>query len=236
MSRAIIAHLDEDTPFPHPNLALGTPNGLLAAGADLSPERLLSAYRQGIFPWFSEGEPILWWSPNPRMVLYPREFEPSRSLKKTLRKGRYRVLMDTAFEEVMAGCAAPREGQGGTWISPKMQSAYQNLFQQGLAHSFETWLDDTLVGGLYGVAIGQVFCGESMFSRVPDASKIAFAHMVDVLMQKNFQLIDCQMHTAHLASLHAREISRQTFLEELKRLAHGPDHRGPWTMPLPEGS
>jgi leucyl/phenylalanyl-tRNA--protein transferase len=204
-----------DTSFPPVKLALTYPNGLLAAGADLSPQRLLDAYRRGIFPWFSEGEPILWWSPDPRMVLVPAEFKLSKSLRKTLRNGRHEVRFDTAFEQVMRACAEPRAGQSSTWISQEMISAYGALHRQGYAHSVETWLDGELVGGLYGLAIGRVFYGESMFSRRPDASKIALARLCAHLQEQGCELIDCQMNTAHLSSLGGREIPRHTFLARL---------------------
>ncbi|MCX7176580.1 MAG: leucyl/phenylalanyl-tRNA--protein transferase [Proteobacteria bacterium] len=205
--------------FPPVETALIEPNGLLAAGGDLSAERLLSAYRRGIFPWYSPGEPLLWWSPDPRMVLFPSEVKISRSLNRTLKSAAYEIRLDSAFAEVMAACAAPREEGAGTWISAEMQTAYRCLNQLGYAHSVETWVDlegrSTLVGGLYGVAIGRVFYGESMFSRVSDASKIALAHLCRLLERRGFVVIDCQMTTAHLASLGAREIPRQEFVSGL---------------------
>ncbi|MEO6024790.1 MAG: leucyl/phenylalanyl-tRNA--protein transferase [Burkholderiales bacterium] len=208
----MIPWLEKDDPFPALSSALRNPNGLLAAGADLSPDRLINAYSQGIFPWFNAGEPILWWSPNPRMVIFPDELKVSRSLAKTLRNRPYEVRVDTAFSSVIKACAqAPRDGQNGTWISRQMIAAYVELHRRGIAHSFETWIDGRLAGGLYGVAIGRVFYGESMFSNVTDASKIAFMHLVRQLRRWNFGLIDCQMKTSHLASLGAREISRQEF-------------------------
>lgn len=204
-------------PFPPLEQALREPNGLLAAGADLSPGRLLDAYARGIFPWFNPGEPILWWSPDPRMVLIPHEFRPSRSLRKRLRRGDYEVKVDTAFRQVMLACAAPRAGQQGTWITPQMVEAYTHLHALGHAHSVETWMHGELAGGLYGVAIGRVFFGESMFTRVSDASKIAFAYLVAQLSDWGYGLIDCQMSTRHLASLGAREIPRSEFTELLAR-------------------
>jgi leucyl/phenylalanyl-tRNA---protein transferase len=231
----LISWLEPDAPFPDPSEALHQPNGLLAAGADLSPERLLSAYSQGIFPWFSEGEPILWWSPNPRMVLYPREFHPSRSLVKTLRNGDYEVRVDHDFSGVIRACAEPRQGQAATWINTAMLEAYQRLHQLGHAHSFETWSQGKLMGGLYGVALGGLFFGESMFSKMTDGSKIAFCHLVAHLRLNGFKLLDCQMHTEHLSSLKAREIPRKEFLKEVKRyrdIAHTP---GMWSL-MPEGS
>ena len=211
------------------------PNGLLAAGADLTPARLLDAYKHGIFPWFSAGDPILWWSPDPRMVLFPNEFKISHSLRKTLRRGNYEVRTDTAFEQVMRACAAPRDAEGGTWIQEEMIEAYVRLYHLGMAHSIETWMpaeeDNTkleLAGGLYGVSIGRMFYGESMFSRKTDASKIAAAHLSAQLSRWNFGMIDCQMKTAHLATLGAREIPRRQFLERLQELVHYPNTVSPW--------
>ena len=214
--------------FPPVETALADPNGLLAMGGDLSVERLLDAYRHGIFPWFNPGEPILWWSPDPRMVLFPHEFKISHSLRKTLRKGNYQVRTDTCFERVMRACAAPRDAEGGTWIQEEMIAAYVRLHRLGVAHSIETWMDGELVGGLYGVGIGRMFYGESMFSRKTDASKIALAHLALQLERWNFGMIDCQMKTAHLASLGAREIPRRQFLERLQELIHYPDTVTPW--------
>ncbi|RTL55480.1 MAG: leucyl/phenylalanyl-tRNA--protein transferase [Rhodocyclaceae bacterium] len=194
-------------------------NGLLAAGGDLSPERILAAYRRGIFPWFSVGDPILWWSPDPRMVLHPDAFKISRSLARTLRNAPYEVRLDTAFDQVVAACSAmPRAGQNGTWILPEMRAAYGRLHRLGYAHSVETWRDGQLVGGLYGIALGQVFFGESMFSTARDASKIALAHLCLYLRRRDFGIIDCQMETAHLASLGARPIPRRQFLDRLQQL------------------
>lgn len=215
-------------PFPPVETALREPNGLLAAGADLSPQRLLDAYSRGIFPWFNAGEPILWWSPDPRMVLFPQEFKLSRSLRKRLRRVDYAVKIDTAFKDVMLACAEPRIGQQGTWITPQMVDAYVRLHALGHAHSVETWIDGELVGGLYGVAIGRVFYGESMFTRVTDASKIAFAHLVAKLRDWGYGLIDCQMSTRHLASLGAREIPRSEFTALLARLTVQPSHPSSW--------
>lgn len=203
--------------FPPMTRALAEPNGLLAAGGALDPEWLLHAYRHGIFPWFSEGEPILWWSPDPRMVVFPGELRVTNSLRKTLHAGRFRVSCDTAFAQVIAACAAPREPGGGTWISPKIQEAYCRLHELGHAHSVEAWQDGKLVGGCYGVAIGRAFYGESMFHRVTDASKVAFAHLVRLLERLNFAVIDCQMTTAHLSSLGGREIPRSEFVAGLAR-------------------
>ena len=204
--------------FPPVEQALRSPNGLLAAGGDLSSARLLEAYRHGIFPWFGEGEPILWWSPDPRMVLFPHEFKVSNSLRKTLRNGRHEVRFDSNFEQVMRACAAPREGASGTWIVEEMIAAYCELHRLGYAHSVETWMDGELVGGLYGMALGRIFYGESMFSRRSNASKIALAHLSAQLKRWNFGMIDCQMNTPHLASLGAREIPRKEFIARLQDL------------------
>ncbi|HQR53819.1 MAG TPA: leucyl/phenylalanyl-tRNA--protein transferase [Burkholderiales bacterium] len=226
----MIPWLRPGDPFPPLHKALDYPNGLLAAGGDLSLPRLIDAYRRGIFPWFSDGEPILWWSPNPRMVLFPDELRVSRSLSKRLRRHDYEIRADSAFTAVMEGCAAPRQGQSGTWITAPMMDAYARLHAAGYAHSVETWMTGELVGGLYGVAIGGVFYGESMFARVTDASKIAFVHLVQQLRRKNFGLIDCQMQTAHLASLGAREISRANFTSRLRELLNYPNVPGPWHL------
>ncbi len=214
----MIPLLKNDIVFPPVTQALRAPNGLLAAGGDLSIARLLEAYRHGIFPWFSEGEPILWWSPDPRMVLFPGEFKVSHSLRKTLRRGRHEVRTDSAFEQVMRACAAPRDGASGTWIHEEMIAAYCQLHRLGHAHSVETWMDGELVGGLYGIALGRMFYGESMFSRRTDASKIALAHLAAQLARWNFGMIDCQMKTAHLISLGAREIPRNEFIARLQDL------------------
>ena len=220
------------SPFPPLASALADPNGLLAAGGDLSPQRLIEAYRSGIFPWFNEGEPILWWSPDPRMVLIlgAGELKISRSLGKVLKKGEYEIRFDSAFSQVMQACAAPRKRQAGTWIHPDMISAYTVLHQMGLAHSVETWIDGELMGGLYGIALGRMFFGESMFSHVPDASKIAFVHLVKQLERWNFGMIDCQMKTAHLASLGAREIPREEFSQKLKELVNCPERIEKWKL------
>jgi len=225
----MIPWLTSDADFPPPELALREPNGLLCAGGDLSPQRLLAAYRAGIFPWFSAGDPVLWWSPDPRMVLFPHEFRISRSLRRTLRSGRFEVRLDTAFSDVIRACAeTPRPGQNGTWITQAMQDAYRRLFELGFAHSVETWLDDQLVGGLYGIAIGRMFYGESMFSRQSDASKVAAAYLARHLAAKDFGMIDCQMNTPHLASLGAREIPRSEFLDALRALTAAPAAPGRW--------
>lgn len=216
----MIPWLDPHSPFPPAERALRDPNGLLAAGGELSSARLIDAYRKGIFPWFSEGEPVLWWSPDPRMVLVPREFKLSRSLGKRIKKHDFEIRVDSAFGHVMHACAEPRAEQRGTWISEPMITAYTALHVQGLAHSVETWRDGALVGGLYGVAIGRMFYGESMFTRETDASKLALAALTQQLARWDYGLIDCQMNTAHLASLGAREISRAAFLRELEVLVN----------------
>ncbi len=214
-----VAALDNDTPFPPINEALSDPNGLLAIGADLSTSRLLAAYQAGIFPWFSEGEPILWWSPDPRMVLFPQDFKLSKSLVRRLKKNDYEVRFNTNFRQVMEACAkTARAEQDGTWITPEIIDAYCELHILGYAYSAETWIDNILVGGLYGVLINKMFYGESMFHHVSDASKIAFAHMVEYLKKKDVGMIDCQMNTKHLASLGAQEIKRADFINQLKSL------------------
>jgi len=216
--------------FPAVETALADPNGLLAMGGDLSAERLLDAYRHGIFPWFNPGEPILWWSPDPRMVLVPGEIRVTRSLARRIRNGGFEARVDTAFVEVMRACAAPREGAGGTWISPAMIAAYTRLFEAGWAHSMETWRDGQLVGGLYGVAIGRMFYGESMFSRESDASKVALVRLAQQLQRWGFGLIDCQMETPHLASLGARTLPRAVFTARLAELVNLPHRPGPWNF------
>ncbi len=221
---------DTSLHFPDPGLALRDPDGLLAIGGDLSPERILSAYRQGIFPWYSDGQPILWWSPDPRTVLFPAHLKISRSLRKTLRKRNFRVTLDQAFDEVIAACAQPRPGSSGTWITTGMSQAYTLLHRAGRAHSVEAWLDDELAGGLYGISIGRVFFGESMFSHRPDASKVAFVHLVHQLESWGFPLLDCQVYSQHLASLGAEEINRTAFLRRLQPLCAMEGHPGNWAF------
>ena len=219
----MIPWLDVNTPFHDVSEALTTDApGLLAAGADLSPKRLLAAYQRGIFPWFSEGQPILWWSTDPRMVLRTGDFRISDSLRKTLKKiardgQRWEVRFDSAFEQVMRACAAPRRDGPGTWISEDIIAGYTGLHQQGFAHSSELWLDGELVGGAYGVSIGTMFYGESMFARVTDGSKVALAYLVHFLRQHGVELIDCQQETGHLASLGAKPIPRQDFIAHLQK-------------------
>ena len=203
--------------FPPLTKALQEPNGLLAAGGDLSPERLVQAYRHGCFPWFQDGQPILWWSPDPRTVLFPDELHVSRSLAKLIRQQRYQVSFDTDFETVIAACAAPRDYADGTWITDPMRAAYCELHRRGFAHSVEVRENGELVGGLYGLAMGRLFFGESMFSRADNASKVGFVTLVEHLRAAGFVLIDCQMPTNHLHSLGAREISRASFAEHLAR-------------------
>jgi leucyl/phenylalanyl-tRNA--protein transferase len=221
--------LERDDPFPDPAKALKDPNGLLCAGADLSLARLQEAYRRGIFPWYSRGEPILWWSPDPRMVLFCDELKVSRSLAKSLRNKGFEVRIDSAFAGVIRACAEPRKGEPGTWIGKDMQAAYLALHRAGHAHSFETWHEDRLVGGLYGVAIGRAFFGESMFSRETDASKVALVALVEELRARGFPMIDCQQRTPLLASLGAREIPRAEFLRRLAGLVNYPESPGSWT-------
>ena len=226
----MIPWLTPESPFPPLDTALTQPNGLLAAGGDLSPQRLIEAYRCGIFPWFNEGDPILWWSPDPRMVLFPAELKISRSLRKTLKKANYTIRVDSAFNQVVQACAEPRKERPGTWIHDEMISAYTALHEMGLAHSIETWIEGELVGGLYGVAQGKMFFGESMFSRTTDASKVAFVHLVRQLERWGFKMIDCQMKTAHLASFGGREISRKEFSLKLKELVNYPERVDKWCM------
>jgi leucyl/phenylalanyl-tRNA--protein transferase len=204
--------------FPHPSRALREPNGLLAAGGDLEPLRLLAAYRQGIFPWYQEGQPILWWSPDPRAVLWPEDVRVSRSLRRSMRRRGFEFRVDTAFEAVVAHCAEPRSYGGGTWITPAMAAAYARLHRLGWAHSFETWADGQLVGGMYGVAIGRAFFGESMFTRVTDASKVALVRAVAFLQARGTAVVDCQVASAHTKSLGAVDIPRERFLRLVEEL------------------
>ena len=214
--------------FPDVSLALKEPDGLLAIGGDLRPERLLAAYRQGLFPWFNHDQPILWWSPDPRAVLFPEHLKVSRSLRKTLRRQIYTVTADTAFSAVIDACGAPREGHAGTWITAEMKAAYYRLHELGYAHSIECWQGDELAGGLYGVAIGHVFFGESMFTRRTDASKVAFAQCVQQLTYWGFAVIDCQIHSQHLQSLGAQNIPRQRFIQLLNEHCPSPVQPGSW--------
>jgi len=209
----MLPYLHEDTPFPDVAEAFDEPNGLLAAGGDLSCQRLICAYQKGIFPWYSEGEPILWWSPDPRTVFMIDQFKPSRSLRKLLRKSLYTVTLNQDFESVIKACAQPRPSQMETWISAQMIDAYCQLSKNGVAHSVEVWdSENRLVGGIYGVHVGHVFCGESMFSRVSNGSKIALASLIGLLKEHDFKLLDCQLENPHLVSLGAVNIARDHYL------------------------
>jgi leucyl/phenylalanyl-tRNA--protein transferase len=219
--------------FPSVELALKEPNGLVAAGGDLSPERLQAAYRRGIFPWYSRGQPILWWSPDPRAVLFPRELKVSRSLAKNIRNAGFVVRFDTAFSDVIAACGDSNLRADGTWIVREMRAAYCKLHELGLAHSVEVWRGSELVGGLYGVALGKVFYGESMFSRATDASKVALKVLCDELIRREFVLIDCQMATPHLLSLGAKLIPRTDFVAAIAVHAQAPDPVGIWEIHAP---
>ena len=228
-----LAVLDPNNPeqcFPSVNNALSVPDGLLAVGGCLSKSRLLNAYRHGIFPWNSADEPILWWSPNPRLVLFPEKLVISRSLAKTLRKQVFKVTFDQAFAKVIRACAMPRKDEAGTWITSGILSAYQELYDAGIAHSVEAWHDGELVGGLYGVAIGQVFFGESMFHTQSDASKVAFAALVGWLNRWGYKMIDCQVSTGHLISLGAEEIARNHFTALLENYCDQLPEPGAWRV------
>lgn len=220
-----------NTLFPSPELALNEPNGLLAAGGDLSPDRILAAYHHGIFPWFSSGDPILWWSPSPRTVIYPNHHRVSKSLRKVIRSGTYRVTFDHCFSDVMRACAAPRDYADGTWISEEIIAGYSALHKRGFAHSIEVWkkngLQEELVGGLYGMTLGRIFFGESMFSRADNASKVGFAFLVQQLLEWDFQLIDCQVASDHLFSLGAVEIPREEFQQHLINFVKTPPNYPP---------
>jgi len=224
-----LSSADPPDRFPPPSQALTEPNGLLAAGGDLEPARLLAAYRRGIFPWYEEGQPILWWSPDPRAVLRPDGVRISRSLRRSLIKGGFELRIDTAFERVVAACSEPRHYGGSTWITADMAAAYARLHRLGWAHSFETWRDGQLVGGLYGVTIGRVFFGESMFARVTDASKVALVKLADELRARDFALIDCQVASAHITSLGAVAMPRAVFLASLERYCEPPGKPTRWS-------
>jgi len=232
----VIPWLDSKSPFPPVESALAEPNGLLAAGGDLSPARLIEAYRHGIYPWYSRGQPLLWWSPDPRMVLYVNEFKVSRSLGKRIRRRDFDVRVDTAFDDVLHACAGiAREAQFGTWITPEMAVAYKRLNALGYAHSVEAWRHGELVGGLYGLSLGKVFFGESMFSYESDASKVALAALVRLAVQRRIPIIDCQQETEHLASMGARPIPRRDFALTLAELIHSNAAPADWTAgPLME--
>ncbi len=214
--------------FPPVTQALTEPDGLLAAGGCLSTQRIINAYTLGIFPWYSNDDPILWWSPDPRLVIFPEKLHLAKSLQKTLRKQVFQVTFDTAFTQVIKACAAPRSNESGTWLLPEMQQAYYRLHNEGYAHSVEAWYEGELVGGLYGIAIGQVFFGESMFHRQTDASKVAFVTLVQQLSSWGYQLIDCQVHTQHLVSLGAEEITRASFSSLLQKYNHCKPHSSAW--------
>ena len=219
------------TYFPAVDTALDEPNGLLAAGGDLSPARLISAYSQGIFPWYNPGEPILWWSPDPRCTLRPGDIRISRSLRKTIRRSQFELCFDRDFAAVIAACAAPRAYCDSTWISPEMQRAYLALHRRGIAHSVELRIDGQLAGGLYGIAMGRLFFGESMFSRQRDTSKIAFVFLAKQLQKWGYALIDCQVHNEHLTSLGAGNISRTDFQHYLGKYLTQPSHHE-WTFDI----
>ena len=231
MQLPILDPQNPDQTFPALDTALTDPDGLLAAGGCLSSQRIINAYKQGIFPWYSPGEPILWWSPNPRLVLFPKNLIVSRSLRKTIRKETFSITYDQSFAQVMQYCAMPREEDSGTWITEEMFQAYTQLHQQGVAHSVEAWFENELVGGLYGIAIGQVFFGESMFHRKTDASKVAFCYLVQQLSEWDYQLIDCQVHTHHLSSLGAEEISRNNFSSLIKQYCSTQPNDKAWKTP-----
>jgi leucyl/phenylalanyl-tRNA--protein transferase len=226
----LIDSLDPPANFPPVELACRDPNGLLAVGGDLSLARLLSAYKRGIFPWYNEDQPILWWSPNPRAILYPQKLRISRSLRKTLKSQAYKVTMDTCFRQVIEACAQPRAKQSGTWILPELIEAYSQLHELGYAHSVETWYQGELVGGLYGVTTGRIFCGESMFSIRSDASKVALVILAKTLLQRHFLLIDCQMDSSHLRSLGCEFLDRAKFIELLIRYCDPGQNLGKWNI------
>jgi len=228
----VIFQLADAPDYRFPDVEFAGPEGLLAVGGDLSSERLLNAYRHGIFPWYSKNQPILWWSPDPRAVLFPDELKISRSLGKTIRKQKYTVTFDRAFAEVIRACAAPRRNDNdpGTWITEEMTLAYIKLHETGYAHSVEVWHDQELVGGLYGIGLGRAFFGESMFSRMTDASKVGFYYLVKQLQRWDYDFIDCQVESDHLASLGARPIPRRVFIEKLERALQAEDRCGPWAL------
>lgn len=228
--------LDSQRPgFPPADRALRDPNGLLAVGGDLTSPWLLSAYRNGVFPWYDDDRgPILWWSPDPRAVLFPAEVKVSRRLARTLRNGPFTVTFDRAFNQVVRSCAAPRSGASGTWITARMQRAYQRLHRSGFAHSCEVWQNEALVGGLYGVSLGAMFFGESMFFRANDASKVALVTLMRAIDRWGFSLLDCQVMNPHLESLGAREIRRDAFLDLLNHSLEQPTRRGPWNADCPD--
>jgi len=221
---------DESGGFPNVSLAMKEPNGLLAVGGNLSPKRLIDAYHKGIFPWYTDGQPILWWSPNPRAVLFPDKLNISRSVLKTIRKNHYRITLDTAFNQVITQCAQPRADGNGTWLTQQMILAYSTLNELGYAHSAECWLGEELVGGLYGVAIGRVFFGESMYSHCSDASKIAFIHLACQLKEWGYTVIDCQVHSNYLKSLGSIEIPRSDYINLINRWTRVPGQSEQWQL------
>lgn len=223
---------DQRYDFPDVSLALTEPDGLLAIGGDLCPDRLESAYRQGIFPWYNEGQPVLWWSPNPRTVLFPERIRISKSLRKTLRKGIFTVTFDQAFTDVIDACQQPRSYESGTWITPAMRAAYCEMFRLGHAHSVECWQNEQLVGGLYGLSFGQIFFGESMFSICHDASKVALVTLARQLQHWGYKMIDCQVASPHLFSLGAEEIPRTQFVEHINQWFRAPGHASPWQLDI----
>lgn len=226
-----LPRLDPDQPeqFPDPSQALGEPNGLLAFGGDLSATRLMAAYRQGIFPWFSEGEPILWWSPDPRCIFRTNDLKINRSLRRQLAGKHWHVTVDTAFAQVVHGCAAPRHDGSGTWIVPGMIAAYVRLHELGHAHSVEVWDGENLIGGVYGIAVGRLFCGESMFSRESGGSKLALMELASLLRKRDFPIIDAQVANAHTISMGAHEVPRERYLDQIAQLVGAVDTGGPWT-------
>ncbi len=223
-----IFQLIEEISFPPAHLA--SPSGILAVGGDLSPERLLEGYRQGIFPWYTEHEPIIWWSPDPRFVLFPPEIRISRSMRQILRRQHFRITFDQAFRDVIASCQKPRPGQNGTWITEEMKKAYITLHELGYAHSVESWQGEILVGGVYGISLGRCFFGESMFSFASNASKAALITLNNKLRDRSFGLIDCQIRSPHLASLGARDVPRKEFITLLERLLGQETIRGSWAF------
>ena len=226
----MIPLLGRTDPFPPVDDALDEPNGLLAAGGGLGVHRLIEAYARGIFPWFSDGDPVLWWCPDPRMVLATDAVHVSRSLERRLKKGGFEITFDRAFSRVLAECAAPRRHESGTWLVPAMRKAYERLFDAGAAHSIEVWIDGALAGGLYGVSLGRMFFGESMFTRQTDGSKIAIVVLARHLRAWGVPLIDCQMRTEHLATMGAREVPRRWFVATVADLVRQPPPATPWTV------
>ncbi len=222
---------DSNQPFPDVSSALTNPDGLLAVGGCLSSRRIHNAYYNGIFPWYSDGEPILWWSPDPRLVLYPNQFKLSRSLRKTINRGEFQITYNQAFAEVIAACAKPRENSKGIWLTQEMQQAYCKLHTLGVAHSVEAWHQGHLAGGLYGIGIGQVFYGESMFSLRSNASKVAFATLIECFKNWCYTIIDCQVYSNHLVSLGAENIPRQQFIQLLKEYRDQPVSKQAWQLP-----